>query len=106
MPNHTKATSTRAPLPSPNPSGNAPSMPTGPADPAPTPARPLPVPEYWQSKPPLPPSWRADLNAAQLMAVQKVGFDRLRELDKQAATIEQERIFLHAWLATPPLPNS
>ncbi len=79
-------------------------MPSGPLDPASPNPGPLPIPEYWRNKP-LPPAWRADLNAAQVLEIQKVGFDRLRELDQQAAHIEAERVFLHAWLATPPLPN-
>ena len=81
-----------------------PPMPTGPNPPGTPPPGPLPVPEYWKHNP-LPPFWHASLNAAQVIAIQKVGFDRLRELDKKAYDIERERTFLHEWLATPPLPN-
>ena len=61
------------------------------------------MPEYWKQNS-LPPIWKSDWNIAMFMANQRPVLDRLEALDKQAAAVDQERVFLHNWLRSIPGP--
>jgi len=94
-----KPRATTPPGPNPNyPSKPTPEMPSGPGG---TPTGEIPVPPYWKLKP-LPPRWNTETNISKFLDDQKPIFARLLALDQQTLVLEQERVFLHEWLRSPP----